>query len=841
MNLTPQEKHEQEMLTNGRQKFRNDLEKEVRRNYYTNTEPGKTTLHIILGEFIKEFERVIEESKNSKAKRNAIVQCRELMPQVSETLSSGVVAFLGLQTIIDAFVILKQDEWLRAGNLCGRIGMKLEDEMRIEAFTSTFNSPEVISKYRSLEDRGPDPADVLINRACASYSGPHYRRLSTKIIGDKIADRLSMDSDEIWTPWPENTREMMGLFILEVAANVGVITMKNDWKKGKQTKRVRFTDRLNAVIENLTVQYHEHAFYTHPLIDTPLDWEYVPHLPSKNNFSGGYHSEIMREVLPFCRTKVCNTTFGKMAVDLANRLQSVAWRIDTRVLRVVQHLIENRISIKDALIVAPFDKPQKGQRPAHIKDTDLELIAEWKATITRMHREFTEISKKSLRSLKSASMADAYKNLTFYLSWSADWRGRYYSQQAWLQPQSSEVEKSLLRFKEGCRLDENGKRWVLIALGAAHEGTKDSLTSRETWSLQNMDLIKRVGADPLSNINDWSDADEPFAFLQLCLEWHDVVVTGKEKLWRVGIPSDATASGLQLLSGALRDPKGMKFANLTPSNDDNPPQDAYLEVLRIAREKVIALTGQDHLLPLFYIRGCGKGALMLSIYGGSYQGIRAKICEALREKGYKIVSGDDVQTLTEGPTKVVKWEDTAIMTTEILNASKEVFPKAYEALTFLKKLIGKAAKKYGSNVKWNTPTGDVIHSLSWETDRLELHTKHYGKCIIARDNPELGVCEQDMIKSFAPGYVHSLDAALLKHAFHGWTKPMALIHDCIQVLPMDMDDAINCLRDSFTNVVAGDPLAQLADELGITEEELPRVKQGDGKLSEVAEARYMFN
>ena len=841
MNLTPQKEHEKTLLTDGRKKFRDDLEKEIKRSYYTNTEPGKTTLHIYLGEFIKEFERVIEESKNSKAKRNAIVQCRELMPEVTEALSPGVVAFLGLQTIIDTYHTLKEGEWLRAGNLCGRIGMKLEDEMRIEAFTKTFNDPNVVSAYRELEDRGPDPADVLINRAGAHYSSPYYRRLSTKIIGDKIADRLDMNSSEIWTPWPETTREMMGLFILEVAANVGVITMKNEWKNGKQTKRIRFTEVVEEQIVGLENGYEKYAFYTHPLIDTPRDWLYIPQMPSRKNISGGYHSKIMREVLPFCRTRVSDTTFGKKAVDLANRLQSVAWRIDTRVLRVVDHLIKKRISIKDSLIVAPFDKPAKGNRPAHIKDTDFELIAEWKATITRMHREYTEISKKSLRSLKSASMAKEYEDLTFYLSWSADWRGRYYSQQAWLQPQSSEVEKALLRFKEGCRLDENGKRWVLIALGAAHEGTKDSLTSRETWSLKNMDLIKRVGADPLSYINDWADADEPFAFLQLCLEWHDVVVTGKEKLWRVGIPSDATASGLQLLSGALRDPKGMKFANLTPSNDDNPPQDAYLEVLRIAREKVIALTGCDHLLPLFYIRGCGKGALMLSIYGGSYQGIRAKICEALREKGYKIVSGDDAQTITEGSTKSVKWEDTAVMTTEILNASKEVFPKAYEALTFLKKLIGKAAKKYGSNVKWNTPTGDVIHSLSWETDRLELHTKHYGKCIIARDNPELGVCEQDMIKSFAPGYVHSLDAALLKHAFHGWQKPMALIHDCIQVLPMDMDDAINCLRDSFTNVVAGNPLAQLADDLGITEKELARVKQGDGKLSEVAEARYMFN
>ena len=46
---------------------------------------------------------------------------------------------------------------------------------------------------------------------------------------------------------------------------------------------------------------------------------------------------------------------------------------------------------------------------------------------------------------------------------------------------------------------------------------------------------------------------------------------------------------------------------------------------------------------------------------------------------------------------------------------------------------------------------------------------------------------------------------------------------------------------SSHNVCSSDPLARLADDLGVTEEQLPRLEQGTGVLEEVLNSSYMFN
>ena len=93
---------------------------------------------------------------------------------------------------------------------------------------------------------------------------------------------------------------------------------------------------------------------------------------------------------------------------------------------------------------------------------------------------------------------------------------------------------------------------------------------------------------------------------------------------------------------------------------------------------------------------------------------------------------------------------------------------------------------------------------------------------------------KDEVSSFSPAFMHCYDLALLKH-------PINVIHDCIRVLPRDMDRALNRIRDGFTSIVSGDALGRLADDLGVSEEQLPRLPQLDGDLSAVLKSLYMFN
>ena len=84
---------------------------------------------------------------------------------------------------------------------------------------------------------------------------------------------------------------------------------------------------------------------------------------------------------------------------------------------------------------------------------------------------------------------------------------------------------------------------------------------------------------------------------------------------------------------------------------------------------------------------------------------------------------------------------------------------------------------------------------------------------------------------FAPNSVHSFDACLLKTAFQQWNKPLVTIHDCIGVLPNDMDDAQERIRQAMVHICQADPLARLAEYLKITPDDLARLESGNGKLN----------
>ena len=56
---------------------------------------------------------------------------------------------------------------------------------------------------------------------------------------------------------------------------------------------------------------------------------------------------------------------------------------------------------------------------------------------------------------------------------------------------------------------------------------------------------------------------------------------------------------------------------------------------------------------------------------------------------------------------------------------------------------------------------------------------------------------KEMEKALAPSFVHSYDAAVLKSAFQEWNYPIALIHDCLKVLPNDIDRAKERIQHSF--------------------------------------------
>ena len=89
-------------------------------------------------------------------------------------------------------------------------------------------------------------------------------------------------------------------------------------------------------------------------------------------------------------------------------------------------------------------------------------------------------------------MGKQYKFKTFYLSWSLDWRGRYYTQQSWLTLESTDFERSLIKFHDGCKLNADALYWCKAAIGAAFNGSRKSLNERVKWTEDNQELIRQL-------------------------------------------------------------------------------------------------------------------------------------------------------------------------------------------------------------------------------------------------------------------------------------------------------------------------------------------------------------
>ncbi len=122
-----------------------------------------------------------------------------------------------------------------------------------------------------------------------------------------------------------------------------------------------------------------------------------------------------------------------------------------------------------------------------------------------------------------------------------------------------------------------------------------------------------------------------------------------------------------------------------------------------------------------------------------------------------------------------------------------------------------ALKNGSQSIQWTTPNQDKIHLSKNKIDVIQARTTHLGKVTLGIDEgkrPDYKAME----KALASSFVHSYDAAVLKSSFQDWHQPIALIHDCLKVLPNDTDKAKERIKHGFVQVCKGDPLARLADE-----------------------------
>lgn len=785
--------------------LQNELVKLRHQKYYSASLPARSKI----AQLVLPFSEAIVARANKYTGRTTgpapTINYQADFKALLEQVEPEVISLIFLKSVFDA---LGAFDKMTTAKVASFVGGRLEDEARFRYYQSLGN------------ERLAAAANKRVN---VSNSNPHYRRMSTKLISEKIA------ADEglaVWEPWSSLKKCGLGIYLIEVLKEAGMVTLEMaSVKAGKTPKFLVFTPEFLEQQRHTFEEVKSISFKEWPLLVPPLPWVVSADQQARHNFSGGFHSDLCRHQLPMCRGYHYRSVFSSATAEFLNVLGRTAWCIDRGIYEVAKACFDSGVSVGSLKAVFRPHVLDQGM-PAHIAalPTDHQDRREWRKSQAVLWEEHNDQKRRSVRTRQALNLAGEYINHPrFYLSWSADYRTRVYTQQPFLHYQATQFEKALIRFADGCRLDEGALKWVEMAIGASYIGTKGSFDERRSWCKENQQLIAAVAADPLGTITHWEAAEEPWLFLQMALEYRNVVLTREKPFWDIPLQIDATSSGLQILSGSLLDPIGCQFSNVTCTGMDRP-QDAYLEVVRRAREIAEATTKWQRYVPYLNSRSLGKASLLVALYGGSHGTRNKRVMETLVDANLY--------------PDTLDWKDSNAITSIIQEASKETFPKAFAALKWIRAL-GKLALKNGSTeFVWSTPTSDRIALREFEIATHDIRTAHLGRVTSATErSPKLAATQ--MINALAPSWVHSLDATILKTALADWKHPVASIHDCLALLPSDLTRMMDRLHKAFVFTVSNDPLRRLADDLGVSEEQLPRLELGTADLSRISP--FMFN
>ena len=557
-----------------------------------------------------------------------------------------------------------------------------------------------------------------------------------------------------------------------------------------------------------------------------------------------------------------------------NILQKTAWKINRSVYGVMREVWEKRLKIGKlpdqsarGMENYPFEKnPQE-----FAKDSpEWKEYKQWASKRAQVYDYNATQNGRKIQVSETLEMASEYLEFDrFYFIWQNDFRTRKYPLSVFLQPQAAEWGKSLLMFANGVEIkNPEDARWLAIHGANVFGNDKLSLNDRINWAYGYSDSALLVASSPTEHYELWSDADKPFLFLAWCFEWAaytKALEQGETFFTHLPCAADGTSNGIQHLSAILRDERGGRSVNLTPSIG---PQDIYGEValdtkqkladfIAACEEKEIYQLSDKELRELDYAkkwlefgisRKMTKRPTMIIPYAGTQQACRVYV-----EEAYKEYLEDGVAPAFDNADVM---RAVIFLTKQIWDAIGTVIQASKSVMQFIQKIAG----LYGSvgvPMEWTTPTGALVRPLYFDKKEQNISTVIQGHVhrykVISNIEDKLDT--RKMRTASAPNLIHSMDASALTltvitaNEVDGITD-FAMVHDSFATHSPNMPILSSVLRECFVEIyLTHDIMQELRDHaiemlcpLGIPEEEIPiPPTKGTLDINKVLDSEYFFS
>ena len=605
-----------------------------------------------------------------------------------------------------------------------------------------------------------------------------------------------------WSTWGQSNRVKLGAWLLDCIMQTSQWFYKEKLKEGRKDQWYVFPTPEFLLIKDQVMKESE--------LFAPLAW---PMLIEPNDWSlekpGGYLlNEVMRGHEMVRRGNLYPIQ-GETPIAFLNKIQKVGYKINTFIVDVANWLEMRGRSVGKFIPIVEMDLPPK---PPDIADNKDSRKAYRRAAAEVMNTNANAF-RRSCRTRMTMEAARQFKDKTFYIPWSFDYRGRAYPIPAFLTPQDTDFGKALLNFSEETIVTPEAEKWLAFQVATTYGLDKSPMEERQLWVKHNVPLITLIAEHPYDNIHEWEDVEEPWQFLAACDEYYSCVIKKSKSTTSLPIAIDATCSGLQILAGLSRDKSTAELVNVTRSPI---PQDAYKVVAMKSRGE-IPLRLREH-----WDRKCCKRVVMTIPYNAKPYSNRTYIRDALKEKGIEIDKDELTQTV-----KAVR------------DGMHQVVPGPMAVMKWIEDEVSKALARGVEELEWVTPSGFVVSQkiMKQKIERLTLQL--LGDCqlkVATGDKDEVDRARHRA--ATAPNLIHSLDASLLHLATMRFNHPIALIHDSVLCRATDMTILSTLVRETYMQLFAKhDYLRDFAKQIG-AESEPPII--GDLEPSNVLKSTYFF-
>jgi DNA-directed RNA polymerase len=729
-----------------------------------------------------------------------------------KSMDSETVAYIGIKTVLNSLHLSPT-----LSMVCSQIGNHLEDEQRFSAFKEM--NPEYYAVVMKDLNRKNTKA---------------YRHMRNVLAVTSKKKGLN------WNSWDKETKLGVGAAVLDqlLKSTDLVKVSKTKLKMGKFVSRVVATPEAVEWIES----YNEYASllhpYTKPCIIPPDEWSGL------NN--GGYWSEAMRQRTPLIKglsgseQKFVEEHDLSVVYNAVNSVQKTPWMVNKPVLKVLQEVWTRNLDI-GLPKKEPIEIPKFRTETAP-KDMDTETFEEflkWKAQVSQMYTDEISRASRAYEVARTIQMAHNYAQYDgIWFVYQCDFRGRMYASSSGLNPQGSDFNRSLLRFRDGKVLGQNGLYWLAVHGANCFGVDKVSFDDRVEWVMENIEKIQATKQEPLEHTDFWGEADYPFMFLAFCMEFAEAVYDPDNFISHLPVGMDGSCNGLQNFSAMLRDEVGGEATNLLPSDT---PADIYQEVADLVLKKIQDSEHSDCRTEWLAFadkhggisRKIAKRPVMTLPYGSTKYSCFGFVCDAVRDIDENFFKENNVACsyLTD-----LLWESIG-----------EIVVSSREAMAWLQS-IAKLTASQNLPVWWVNPAGFPVHQAIKKQKSTQVRTSLMGGLRLRLNKVSNQLNTEKQVQGIAPNFVHSMDSAhmmltTVKAVEHG-INCFSMIHDDFGTHAADVENFRTIIREAFVCMYKdNDPLGDLYLSVAMTNPDgkVPPVPDsGELDINKVLEAEYFF-